>query len=77
MIRFVGNPSDGPPIFYYRLIIRNFASITTPRSIEDLTTDEKYGSFMPASNPSKTPDSRSNSMLPLEDLELEGKIKIF
>ena len=40
---------------------------TTPRSIEDLTTDEKYGSFMPTSHTSKTPDSKpSHSPLILE-----------
>ena len=46
-------------------------SIATPRSIEDLTTDEKYGSFMPASHASKSPDCVPPQFLEIEDLEEE------
>ena len=46
-------------------------SIATPRSIEDLTTDEKYGSFMPQSHASRSPDSAGHQgqLIEIEDLE--------
>ena len=52
-------------------------SIATPRSIEDLTTDEKYGSFMPASSHMSHPSHTSHSpnyqtcLQDVEDVELE------
>ena len=47
-------------------------SIATPRSIEDLTTDEKYGSFMPASShlTSHSPNYET-CLQDVEDVELE------